>query len=57
MSWFEGSHTAAVADVLHVVSSCRVDYFGFCLVVVVVVVVVYKGLQSRNDIVTSQIGR
>ena len=48
VSWFSGSHTAAVADVSHVMSAdnettiWEVSRF------------LYKVLQRRNDIVTSQ---
>ena len=48
VSWFNGSHTAAVADVSHVMSAdnersiWEVSRF------------LYKVLQRRNDIVTSQ---
>ena len=48
VSWFNGSHTAAVADVSHVMSAdnersiWKVSRF------------LYKVLQRRNDIVTSQ---
>ena len=48
-TWFNGSHTAAVADVSHVMSD---DYYE--TTIWEVSRLLYEILQRRNDTVTSQ---
>ena len=54
VSWFNGSHTAAVANVSHVMSADNETSIWEVSRFFLFVFFLYKVLQRRNDIVTSQ---